>query len=138
MSRKIALFGLGDELYNDNWDQETITAVGTHGTDANTPKTVDINHQSIPVVSVQELKKFPFDFIVITDSSQFNNIYITCAKAQIPQFKIISYDTYIYHIRDHVEYNVDDEQSLLKFIQDNQIHRVLDLDLYLLIMKSNI
>ncbi len=130
MSRKIALFGLGDELYNDNWDQETITAIGTHIIDANTPQTVDINHQPIPVVDVQELKKYSFDFVIITDSSQFNNIYLTCAKAQIPQFKIISYETYIYHIRNQVEYNVDDEQSLLKFIQDKQIQRVLDLDLY--------
>lgn len=131
MSRKIALFGLGDELYIDNWSQESIVAVGALKINSATPKNVELNSgQTVPVVNIDQLKTMDFDFIIITDTSQFNNIYITCAKALIPQFKIISYDTYIYHIRHKVEYNVDDEQSLLKFIQDHQIKRVLDMDLY--------
>ncbi|MBE6105132.1 DUF4422 domain-containing protein [Anaerovibrio lipolyticus] len=130
MSRKIALFGLGDELYIDDWSSEDIVAVGTLNADDNTPKTVDLNYQTVPVININQLKELDFDFVVITDTSQFNNIYITCAQAPIPQFKIISYDTYIHHVRHKVEYNVDDEQSLLKFIQDNQIKWVLDLDLY--------
>lgn len=130
MSRKIALFGLGDELYIDDWSQETIVAVGTLIMDANTPKTVNLKGQSLPVVNINQLKKLAFDFIIITDVNQFNNIYIACAQAQIPQFKIISYDTYIHHIRNKVEYNVDDEQQLLKLIKNHHISRVLDMDLY--------
>ena len=130
MSRKIALFGLGKELNNDDWSQETIVAVGSLTTDNNTPQSVEINNQQISVVNVDQLRQMEFDFIIITDSTQFNNIYITCAQAQIPQFKIISYDTYIHHIRNKVEYNVDDEQTLLKFIKEKDIRRVLDMDLY--------
>lgn len=130
MSRKIALFGLGQGLTADDWTEETIVAVGALSKDKTTPKSVEINHQKVPVVTISQLVKLNFDFVVITDTSQFNNIYITCAKARIPQFKIISYETYIYHIRDKVEYNVDDEQLLLKYIGQKNIHRVLDLDLY--------
>lgn len=131
MSRKIALFGLGDELYIDDWSQEIIVAAGTLMLDSTTPKNIKLNGgQNVPVVSIDQLKEMAFDFIIITDTSQFNRIYITCAQAQIPQFKIISYDTYIHHVRNKVEYNVDDEQSLLKFINDKNITRVLDLDLY--------
>ena len=130
MSRKIALFGLGPILTMDAWTDETVVAVGVLVKDKSTPANVEINHQKVPVLSIKQLVKLEFDFVVITDTSQFNNIYITCAKAQIPQFKIISYDTYIYHIRHKVEYNVDDEQALLKFINSKNINRVLDLDLY--------
>ena len=131
MSRKIALFGLGDELYIDDWSQETIVAVGTLTMNDTIPKAVKLNGgQSVPLCDIKQLKKLTFDFIIITDSTQFNKIYITCAQAQIPQFKIISYDTYIHHIRGKVEYNVDDEQYLLKLIRDRNINRVLDMDLY--------
>lgn len=130
MSRKIALFGLGNLLHIDDWSQETIVAVGTLSIDNNTPKNIELNHQQIPVLNIEQIRKLDFDFIIITDSTQFNNIYITCAQAQIPQFKIISYDTYIHHIRGKVEYNVDDEQYLLKLISDRNINRVLDMDLY--------
>ncbi|WP_407400644.1 DUF4422 domain-containing protein [Anaerovibrio sp.] len=130
MSRNIVLFGLGDELYIDDWSQETIVAVGTLSPDVKTSKNVDLNGQSVPVTNIDGLKKLTFDFIIITDSSQFNRIYIACAQAQIPQFKIISYDTYIHHVRNKVEYNVDDEQILLKLINDKNINRVLDVDLY--------
>ncbi len=116
MSRKIALFGLGDELHIDDWSQETIVAVGTL-LNNNTPQSVEINGQQIPVVNANQLRQMEFDFIIITDSALFNKIYITCAQAQIPQFKIISYDTYLHHIRNKVEYNVDDEQSILKLIK---------------------
>lgn len=131
MSRKIALFGLGEELNNDDWSQETIVAVGSLYKDNIIPQSVEINNQQVPVVNVDQLRQMEFDFIIITDSTQFNKIYITCAQAQIPQFKIISYDTYIHHIRNKVEYNVDDEQTLLKFIKEKNIRRVLDVDLYL-------
>lgn len=130
MSRKIALFGLGEELNNDDWSQETIVAVGSLYKDNIIPQSVEINNQQVPVVNVDQLRQMEFDFIIITDSTQFNKIYITCAQAQIPQFKIISYDTYIHHIRNKVEYNVDDEQSLLKLIKEKNIRRVLDIDLY--------
>ncbi len=131
MSRKIALFGLGDELYIDDWSQETVVAVGTLTMDSTTPTTIELNDtRTVPVVTISQLTEMSFDFIIITDTSQFNNIYITCAQARIPQFKIISYDTYIHHVRNKVEYNVDDEQSLLKFIQEHQIKRILDVDLY--------
>lgn len=130
MSRKIALFGLGEGLHLDDWSQETIVAVGTMSQDNQTPKNIEINNHLVPVVNVDQLRELDFDFIIITDSANFNNIYITCAQAQIPQFKIISYDTYIHHIRNKVEYNVDDEQSLLKFIKEKNIRRVLDIDLY--------
>ncbi|KHM51712.1 hypothetical protein NZ47_09085 [Anaerovibrio lipolyticus] len=131
MSRKIALFGLGNELYIDDWSQETVVAVGTLTMDSTTPTTIELNDtRTVPVVTISQLTEMSFDFIIITDTSQFNNIYITCAQARIPQFKIISYDTYIHHVRNKVEYNVDDEQSLLKFIQEHQIKRVLDVDLY--------
>ena len=130
MRRRIALFGLGNELNIDDWNEESIVAVGALPSNTRPPKSIELNHQTVPVVNIQQLCKLDFDFIIITDSSQFNNIYITCAKAQIPQFKIISYDTYIHHIRGKVEYNVDDEQSLLKLINDHHIHRVLDVDLY--------
>lgn len=130
MGRKIALFGLGTGLYDDDWSQETIVAIGVLSTDKSTPKKIELNGHQIPVMNVELLKKLAFDFIIITDTSQFNRIYKACAQARIPQFKIISYDTYIYHIRNKVEYNVDDEQSLLKIIRDKNIHRLLDLDLY--------
>ena len=130
MSRKIALFGLGPILTMDAWTDETVVAVGVLVKDKSTPANVEINHQKVPVLSIKQLVKLEFDFVIITDTSQFNNIYITCAKAQIPQFKIISYDTYIHHIRNKVEYNVDDEQSILKIVKDKAIHRILDLDLY--------
>ncbi|WP_276838468.1 DUF4422 domain-containing protein [Anaerovibrio lipolyticus] len=130
MSRKIALFGLGDDLYKDDWSQENIVAIGALNTDSNTPKTIELNGQPTPVLSVTQLKKLSFDFIIITDTSQFNKIYITCAQACIPQFKIISYDTYIHHVRNKVEYNVDDEQTILKLIGDKNIQRILDMDLY--------
>ena len=130
MSRKIALFGLGNEINNDDWSQENIVAIGTLTTDCNTPKSVEINGQQTPVVSVNQLRQIVFDFVIVTDSTQFNKIYITCAQAQIPQFKIISYDTYIHHVRNKVEYNVDDEQSILKIVKDKDIHRILDMDLY--------
>lgn len=130
MSRKIALFGLGELLTADPWADEIIVAVGTLAKDKSTPANIEINNQKVPILSVKQLVKLEFDFVVITDTSQFNNIYITCAKALIPQFKIISYDTYIYHVRHKVEYNVDDEQSLLKYINSKGIQRVLDLDLY--------
>ncbi len=130
MSRKIALWGLGNEIYIDNWTQETIIAVGTLSTDAKMPKTIELNKRSVPVVNIQQLSKLNFDFVIIMDSSHYNTSYIACAQAQIPQFKIISYDTYIHHIRNKVEYNVDDEQSLLKFIKEKNIQRVLDMDLF--------
>lgn len=130
MSRKIALFGLGNELHIDDWSQETIVAVGTLSLDKSTPQKIELNGRQLPVVTVEQLGKTAFDFVIITDTSQFNKIYKACALAQIPQFKIISYDTYIYHIRNKVEYNVDDEQALLKIIKDQNIHRLLDVDLY--------
>ncbi|ORU00575.1 Glycosyltransferase [Anaerovibrio sp. JC8] len=131
MSRKIALFGLGNELYIDDWSQETIVAVGTLPINVSIPTSIELNSgQTVPIVDIEKLKGMAFDFIIITDTSQFNKIYITCAQAQIPQFKIISYDTYIHHVRNKVEYNVDDEQALLKLIRDKNIARVLDMDLY--------
>ena len=90
MSRKIALFGLGPVLTADTRSDETVVAVGVLVKDKSPPANVEINHQKVPVLSIKQLVKLEFDFVIITDTSQFNNIYITCAKAQIPQFKIIS------------------------------------------------
>ena len=91
MSRKIALFGLGNELHIDDWPQETIVAVGTLAPEKSTPHNIEMNGRQIPVVTVEHLRKMAFDFVIITDTSQFNKIYKACALAQIPQFKIISY-----------------------------------------------
>ncbi|MCR5175308.1 MAG: DUF4422 domain-containing protein [Anaerovibrio sp.] len=129
MNRKIIIFGLKD-IHNMDFTGDSVIAISVLNENHIKTKSINLNNQNVPIINVKKITDLNFDFVIISDSNNFNNIYITCAKARIPQFKIISYDTYIHHLRNKVEYNVDDEQSLLKFINEHNIHRILDMDLY--------
>lgn len=129
MSTRIILFGIGDILLNTSWTNSQIIAIGDIDQQY-VGSTININSQSFTVCDLDFLKNLSFDFIIITDSRRFNNLYIACAKACIPQFHIISLDTYIHHVVGHTEYTPDTEQIVLKAISCLSVNSILDYDMF--------